>query len=306
MEIRVVSRRSPLARRQAELFAAALVAVEPDALVRYIAVETEGDIRQDVALSRIGGKGVFTQEIEGMLRRGEADVAVHSLKDLPTALAPGLRIAALLPRDDPRDALIAAPGRTLESLPYGARIGTSSPRRRAQLLHLRPDLEVLDLRGNVGTRLRRFADGDFDALVMAAAGLLRDGRADAIAQYLEPEMLLGAPAQGIVAIEAAADRKDLLPILRRLSHRPTERVALCERTLLTELGGGCSVPVGALAVRQGRVLHLAAGVFAPDGGTAMRVALEGAEAGELGRRAAKELLHGGAGRILSEGAGDGR
>jgi len=306
VEIRVASRRSPLARRQAELFAAALIAVQPDVTVRYVAVETEGDIRQDVALSRIGGKGVFTQEIEDMLRRGDADVAVHSLKDLPTALASGLRIAALLPREDPRDALVAAAGRTFDRLPYGARIGTSSPRRRAQLLHLRPDLKVLDLRGNVGTRLRRLADGDFDALIMAAAGLLRDGRAQAIAQYLEPETVLGAPAQGIIAIEAAAGRRDLLPVLRRLSHRPTEQLALCERTLLTELGGGCSVPVGALARRRGRVLSLAAGVFAPDGGTAMRITLEGTKAAELGRRAARELLLGGAGRILSGGAGDGR
>lgn len=306
VEIRVASRRSPLARRQAELFALALVAAEPGAEVRYVAVETEGDIRQDVALSRLGGKGVFTQEIEGMLRRGEADVAVHSLKDLPTALAPGLCIAALLPREDPRDALVASEGLTLEGLPYGARVGTSSPRRRAQLLHLRPDLKVLDLRGNVGTRLQRLAEGQYDALVMAAAGLLRAGHQTAIAQYLDPETMLGAPAQGIIAIEAAEDRQDLLPLLRRLSHRLTERLALCERTLLMELGSGCSVPVGALGRRLGRALSLTAGVFAPDGSTAMRITLEGTKAEELGRRVARELLLGGAGRILGEAASDGR
>ena len=304
MEIRIASRRSPLARRQAELFAVALSEAQPAVPVRFVTVETEGDVRQDVALSRIGGKGVFTQEIEAMLRRGEVDVAVHSLKDLPTALAPGLRIAALLPREDPRDVLVGPQGLTLGGLPYGARVGTSSPRRRAQLLHQRPDLQVLELRGNVGTRLRRLAEGEYDALIMAAAGLLRDGRADAIAQYLEPGEMLGAPAQGIIAVETAADRKDLLALLRRLSHRPTERRALSERTLLMELGSGCSVPVGALATGHGRGLRLTAGVFAPDGSTAMRVTLEGDRAAELGRAAAKELLLGGAGRILAEAADD--
>ncbi len=306
MEIRIASRRSPLARRQAELFAAALSETRPDVFVRYVTVETEGDIRQDEALARIGGKGVFTQEIEAMLRRGEVDVAVHSLKDLPTALAPGLVLASLLRREDPRDVLVGPQGLTFGALPYGARVGTSSPRRRAQLLHQRPDLQVLELRGNVGTRLRKLAEGQYDALVMAAAGLLRDDREASIAQYLQPEQMLGAPAQGIIAVEAAADRKDLLSLLRRLSHPPTERRALCERTLLMELGSGCSVPVGALATAHGRDLRLTAGVFAPDGSTAIRVTLEGGHAADLGRAAAKELLLGGAGRILQEVAGDAR
>ena len=305
MEVRIASRRSPLAKRQAELFGAALAAAEPQADIHYVEVETEGDVRQDVGLSRIGGKGVFTQEIEAMLRRGEADVAVHSLKDLPTELAPGLVIAALLPREDPRDALVGPQGLTLADLPYGARVGTSSPRRQAQLLHLRPDLQVADVRGNVGTRLRKLADGEYDALVMAAAGLLRDGRAAAIAQYLEPDEVLGAPAQGIIAVEAAEGRTDILPWLRGISHALTEEVALCERTVLMELGSGCSLPVGALARRQGRRLVLTAGVFAPDGGVAMRVRLEGEQAEELGREAAKQLLLGGAGRILGGAAADG-
>ena len=288
------------------MFAQALTRLEPAAVVRFVAVETEGDLRQDVALSRIGGKGVFTQEIEAMLRRGEVDVAVHSLKDLPTELAPGLCIAALLPREDPRDALVGPQGLTLGALPYGARVGTSSPRRRAQLLHVRPDLNVAELRGNVGTRLRRLGEGQYDALIMAAAGLLRDGRSDAIAQYLEPEQMLGAPAQGIIAIEAADHRKELLALLSRLTHRPTERLALCERTLLMELGSGCSVPVGALCEAHGRSLRLTAGVFANDGSTAMRVSFEGTRAADLGRRAARELLVGGAGHILAEGSPDAR
>lgn len=302
MEIRVASRRSPLARRQAELFAAALKSLLPALQVHFVAVETEGDIRQDVALSHIGGKGVFTQEIERMLRRGDADVAVHSLKDLPTTLAPGLRIAALLPREDARDVLVGGAGVTLAGLPHAARVGTSSPRRQAQLLHLRPDLRILDLRGNVGTRLRRLREGEYDALVMAAAGLLRAGLGDAIAEYLDPEIMLGAPAQGIIAAEAAADRRDILPLLRRLSHRPTERAALCERTALMELGSGCSVPVGAFAQAQGRRITLRAGVFAPDGSQAIGVTLQGTHAGELGRAAARELLLAGAGRILGETA----
>lgn len=303
LEIRVASRRSPLARRQAELFAAALTSLAPGLRVRFVAVETEGDIRQDVALSRIGGKGVFTQEIEGMLLRGDADVAVHSLKDLPTALAPGLRIAALLPREDARDVLVASAGVTLTGLPYGARVGTSSPRRKAQLVHLRPDLQVLDLRGNVGTRLRRLREGEYDALVMAAAGLLRAGLDASIAEYLDADLVLSAPAQGIIAAEAATHRRDILPLLRRLSHRPTERLALCERTALMELGSGCSVPVGAFAQAQGRRITLRAGVFAPDGSQTIRVTLQGTHAGDLGRAAARELLLAGAGRILGEAAG---
>jgi len=304
--MRVASRRSPLARRQAELFAEALRRVDPDVAVRYVTVETEGDIRQDAALSRIGGKGVFTQEIERMLRAGEADVAVHSLKDLPTALAPGLRLGALLPREDPRDALVAQPGRTLGNLPYGARVGTSSPRRRAQLLHLRPDLQVLELRGNVGTRLARLEGGAYDALVMAAAGLLRDGRGEAIADYLAPDLMLGAPAQGIIAVEVAQGRRDILPLLRRLSHRPTERAALCERTLLEVLGSGCAVPIGALCVQEGREITLTAGVFSPDGRTALRATVRGRHARDLGRQVAEELLRGGAGLILGEAGHDAR
>jgi len=302
VEIRIAARRSPLARRQAELFAVALRGVAPDVQIRYVDVETEGDRRQGEALSRIGGKGVFTAEIEAMLLRGEVDVAVHSLKDLPTALASGLRIAALLPREDPLDVLVGPPGTTLAALPYGAAVGTSSPRRKAQLWLQRPDLSVLELRGNVGTRLRRVESGEFAAAVMAAAGLLRMGRRDVIAERLDPDVMLGAPGQGIIAVEALAARRDVLDLLRRVAHRPTERLARCERTLLMELGGGCAVPVGALADAHGREIRLTAAVFAADGSRAIRVQLAGTHAAELGRRTAEALLTAGAGAILSEAA----
>ncbi|MDA8345222.1 MAG: hydroxymethylbilane synthase [Thermaerobacter sp.] len=300
MEIRIASRRSPLARAQAELAAKTLHERYAHLDISFITIETEGDRRQSAPLVEIGGKGVFTQEIEQMLRRDEADLAVHSLKDLPTTLPRGLRIVAALPREDPRDVLVTRDGKRLRDLPPGACIGTSSPRRQAQLRLWRPDLRVEGVRGNVGTRLRKLGEGEVDGLVMAAAGLLRAGEGSRIAEYLDPEEMLPAPAQGVIAFEARSARKDLRDFLRAISDRAARRASSAERAFLAGLGSGCAVPIGALAEVQGRTIRLRAGVFATDGSAALRTEVVGTRAEEVGKEAALALLRMGAERLLRD------
>ncbi len=299
MELRIASRRSPLAVAQSELAAKTLHERYADLRTLFVEVETEGDRRLSAPLAEIGGKGVFTQEIEEMLRQGTVDLAVHSLKDLPTAMPRGLRIAAVLPREDPRDVLVTRDGVRLLDLPRGARVGTSSPRRQAQLRLLRPDLQVEDIRGNVGTRLRKLSEGTFDGLVMAAAGLLRAGAGAQISEYLDPDHMLPAPAQGVIALEARSSSREILSVLRSVSDRTAMRAARAERALLAALGSGCAVPIGALATVEGRKIRLRAGVFAPDGSVALRTQAEGGRAEEVGEAAAAALLKMGAQRLLS-------
>ncbi len=300
MQLRIASRRSPLALAQSELVAKTLRERFPELETAFVEVETEGDRMLSAPLAEIGGKGVFTLEIEQMLRRGEADVAVHSLKDLPTVAPPGLRIGAVLPREDPRDVLVTRDGTQLRDLPHGARIGTSSPRRQAQLRMWRPDLQVDSVRGNVGTRLRKLTDGVVDGLVMAAAGLLRAGYGARIAEYLEPQDMLPAPAQGVIAVQARSARKDVLDVLRAISDRHALRAARAERALLSALGSGCAVPIGALAEVRGREVRLVAGVFAPDGSLALRTEAAGTRSEEVGREAARTLRRMGAQHLLGE------
>ena len=258
-------------------------------------IKTTGDHLQTASLVQAGGKGLFTKEIEEALLAGSIDIAVHSLKDLPTENPPGLTIAAIPQREDARDALA---GRRLDELRQGARVGTSSNRRTAQLRILRPDLAIEPVRGNVDTRLRKLHEGQYDAIVLAAAGLRRLGLQNEIAEVFSPEQICPAPGQGALAIQTrAGDRAE--EICRRLNHEETAKAVLCEREVLAALGGGCQLPIGAYARVQGAILTVQAGVFAPDGSRHVKASAEGGDPRELGQRVAGELITKGAQAICA-------
>jgi len=292
--IRVGTRGSALALAQAGLVGAALGA---DAEI--VPMRTEGDRLADARLAAVGGKGLFVREIEDALLRGEIDVAVHSLKDLPAEPPAGLALVAFLPREDPRDVLVGIRAVTLEDLPAGAVIGTSSPRRRALVLAARPDLNVEPLRGNVDTRLRKLAAGGFDAVLLAAAGLRRLGLAPAHCSPLDVERFVPAVGQGIIAVEARVDDAATLARLGRLDHDPTRACALAERAYLAGLGASCTTPVAAHARLDGATLRMIAIVISEDGRRMLRSSATGpaADAESLGRGLAQELLSKGAADI---------
>ena len=263
----------------------------PDAVAIRV-IKTTGDRVQDRTLAEIGGKGLFTKEIEEALIDRGIDIAVHSMKDVPTWLPPGLEIGCLLRREDPRDALIARTGSSIADLPAGALVGTASLRRQAQILALRPDLKVVPLRGNVETRLRRLAEGKVDATLLAMAGLNRLGRRDAVTAALEPEELLPAVAQGAIGIEMRDDDDAVRERLAPINCDLTERRVAAERALLRVLDGNCRTPIGALAETDGTSLRFRGLVAHPDGTWVHRVAREGglADATALGHDAGEELL----------------
>ncbi len=267
-------------------------------------IKTSGDRITAAALPEVGGKGLFTKEIEEALLDGRADVAVHSLKDLPTEMDPRLVIAAVPSREDVRDALV---GYTVATLPLGARVGTGSPRRAAQLRHIRPDLAVESIRGNVDTRLRKLDEGQYDAIVLAAAGLRRLGLADRIAEYLSPKIMCPAVGQGALGIQCRAGDSETIRRLMALDDAGTRAEVAAERALLAELGGGCRVPIGGSARIEGGTLRLTAVVASPDGGRLVRAAVEGSvlDPEALGREAARDLLARGAAQILEAGQGAG-
>ena len=270
---------------------------------RLEVVRTTGDHITDVPLSRIGGRGLFTRELDTAVLDGRADCAVHSLKDLPTQLAQGLTLAAVLEREDARDAWLAADGfTTIDRMPAGSRVGTSSLRRRAQLLARRPDLDVRDVRGNLDTRLAKLKDGDFDALILALAGLRRLGRADAVTQVLRSPEWLPAPGQGAVAVVARAEDTGVIQALMLLDHAETRAAVTAERALLRHLEGGCQVPIGTHAcIVHGRI-RMDAVVADPDGQTVLRTSGEAGvdEAAALGIDLAQRLIDDGAHRILDQ------
>jgi hydroxymethylbilane synthase len=287
----IASRGSQLALWQARWVAAQLSAAGHACRIEI--VKTTGDKITDVPLAKVGTKGLFTKEIEEALLDGRADLAVHSLKDLPTELPEGLVLAAVPQREDPRDAVV---GKTLAELPLGARVGTSSLRRAAQLRQLRPDLQVESVRGNLDTRLRKLDEGQYDAILLAAAGLKRLGWGDRIAEILAPEQMCPAVGQGALAIETRAG----FEMVAMLDHADTHTAVVAERAVLAALGGGCQVPIGAYAtVSEGRV-HVLAIVAAPDGTQVIRAEAEGeaAQAAEIGARLAADLLQRGAREIL--------
>jgi hydroxymethylbilane synthase len=288
------SRGSALALWQARWIAARLAALGHETRVEVI--RTTGDRLTGVPLAQAGaGKGVFTKEIEEALLAGRIDVAVHSLKDLPTELPAGLALAAVPGRDDVRDALVGQP---LAALPAGARVGTGSLRRGAQLRALRPDLRIEPVRGNVDTRLRKLDAGEYDALVLAAAGLRRLGWEERIAEYFPAEVMLPAPGQGALAVETRAGSG--AEAICAAVEDPASRAAVeAERALLAGLGGGCQVPIGAWARPAGGGLRLSAVVLSPDGTTAVRGNVDGAEPHALGAELARQLLRDGAGELLA-------
>jgi hydroxymethylbilane synthase len=301
--LRLGTRASALARTQSQAVADALTAAS-GVPVELVHISTEGD-RSAAAIAQLGGTGVFVTAIRQALLEGTVDVAVHSYKDLPTAPAPGLALAAVPPREDPRDALVARDRLTLGELPAGARVGTGAPRRMAQLRALGLGLDVVPIRGNVDTRMARVVPGDLDAVVLARAGLARLGRLDAITETLDPLQVLPAPAQGALAVECRAGDERTLQLLAALDDPGTRAAVLAERSTLAALEAGCTAPVAAYAElaegEDGPELYLRASVTAVDGSDGVRGSATGpvGDAGRLGRELAADLLDRGAAALVA-------
>src|SRR5262252_9371697 len=302
--VRIGTRASALALWQAREVAARIAAQPAAPAVELVHIRTSGDQQVDVPLWQVGGRAFFTREIDRALLTAEVDVAVHSLKDLPTQLDEGLVLAALLPRADPRDALVSRSGATLAQLPAGARIGTSSLRRRAFLARLRPDAVPLELRGNVPTRIERLQRGEYDAIVLAAAGLARLDLAQHVSEFLSPDSFPPAVSQGVIGVCARSGDTDTRRLLMALDDREARLAATAERALLRCLEGGCQVPLGALATLQGGELSLMACICALDGTRQLSARGQApavdAAAEALGVRVAEELLARGAADLMEK------
>ena len=299
--LRLGSRRSPMAIVQSQQVAG-LITERTGRQVEIVGVTTFGDVSR-AQLTQIGGTGVFVSALREALLSGEVDLAVHSLKDLPAGPAEGILLAAVPPRDDPRDALVARDGAKLADLAVGARVGTGSPRRAAQLLALRGDLRAVPIRGNAGTRLRHVSDGELDGVVLACAGLARIGYTGAVTQVFEPDEMLPAPGQGALAVECRDGDGQVAALLATVNDEASMAAAVAERSLLEALAAGCSAPVGGYAAGTGQLLMRAA-VLSPDGTRALRAhgTAAAADARQLGRDLAAELLRQGAGDLLSSPA----
>ena len=300
--LRIVSRRSPLALWQANHVRQRLVDAHPGLRVEIDGIATQGDRFLEVPLPAMGGKGVFVKELEQALLDGTADVAIHSMKDVQVELTPGLVLAVMLSRADARDVLISNVCAGLADLPQGARVGTSSLRRRCQLLHLRGDLRIVEVRGNIGTRLAKLERGDLDALILAAAGVIRLGYVDRIRQFLEPEMMLPAPGQGVLGIECRAGDGRTVELIRPLDEPGAHRCVLAERSVGRRLYGGCHLPLAAYATIDRGNMTLNALVGSVDGTKLLRSRAAGSadRPEELGDTVGRSLLSQGAGDILRE------
>jgi hydroxymethylbilane synthase len=301
--ITIGSRRSPLARVQTDMVRQHLLDIWPDLDVAIHLIDTQGDLNRTDPLPAIGGKGLFTLELEDALRHRRIDLAVHSLKDLPVEDSPGLTVIAIPPRAPVHDLLVSRRASRVEDLPEGAVIGTSSLRRAAQLLAVRPDLQMKDIRGNVDTRLRKLDDPalGYDAIILAQAGVHRLGHADLEHAYPIPfELMLPAPGQGALGIQGRADDPDIDRYLQPLDHAPTRAAVTAERAFLAGLGGGCSIPVGALAQVDDRQLVLWGVVASADGEELIRLDVSGMadQAEVLGRHLAEAAIEAGASELL--------
>jgi hydroxymethylbilane synthase len=291
----VATRKSALALAQSRAFIAQLAARYPAIEFQELLVTTTGDVVQDRALAEIGGKGLFVKEIEEALLDGRADIAVHSLKDVPPALLPALSIECIPQREDPRDVLASRSGLSLAKLPAGSRIGTGSLRRRVQLLAYRNDLEVVPIRGNVDTRLRKSETGEVDGVLLARAGLNRLGLSARATENIAPEVMLPAVGQGALGIEQRADDRAVSELLAPLSHQDTKILVTAERGVMQAINGNCTTPVAAFAMRQGTQMHLRAFLAEPDGSRPRRAEVtaafpDSAElASEIGQRLGAEL-----------------
>ncbi len=300
MRIIVGSRESRLARLQAERVMARLKAVRPDLEPQWRGIATTGDRFKEAPFWALGERGVFVKELQRALLAGEVDIAVHSLKDLPSTLPPGLVLGAVSEREDPRDVLVSRHGLGLNDLPRGARLGTSSVRRGAFLRAFRPDFVVVPLRGNVDTRLRKALTEDYDGVVLAAAGIGRLGLTSQVTEFIPPEVMPPAPGQGALAVEARADAPEILELLARIDDPEARAATAAERALMRMLEGGCAVAVGAYGRLVDGRLHLLGAVAAPDGSRIFKDEVLGdpdrPEA--LGEELARRLLAMGAGKVL--------
>ena len=299
--LKIATRQSPLALWQAEHIRARLNALYPDLTVELVKFVTQGDKILDTPLAKIGGKGLFVKELEAALLDGRADLAVHSMKDVPMHLPEGLTLAVICEREDPLDAFVSNHYMHFGELPLGAKVGTSSLRRKCQILQLRPDLEIVDLRGNVGTRLSKLDDGLYDAIILASAGLKRLGLADRIRHCLAPIMSLPAVGQGALGLECRSDDAELLKLIAPLQHEETSICVRAERAFNAYLEGGCQVPIAGYAtLLNDDQLQIEGRVGSVDGQTLLKEQLVGeiANAEQLGEQLAQRLLAQGAGELL--------
>lgn len=302
--VRIATRKSALALWQAEYVKAQLEHFHQGILVELVPMTTKGDIILDTPLAKVGGKGLFVKELEVAMLEGRADIAVHSMKDVPVDFPEGLGLEVICPREDPRDAFVSNTYSQLSELPQGAIVGTSSLRRQCQLKALRPDLDIRDLRGNVNTRLKKLDDGQYDAIILASAGLIRLAMSKRIAQYIEPEEMLPANGQGAVGIECRCDDSTIKALLAPLECSATRSRVLTERAMNKALEGGCQVPIASYSVisADGKTIHLRGLVGAIDGSEIITEEISGAiEQGEaLGETLAQKLLDRGAAKILAQ------
>ena len=300
--LRIATRQSPLALWQAEYVKKELQKAHPDLLVELVPMVTKGDIILDTPLSKVGGKGLFVKELEQALIENRADIAVHSMKDVTVDFPEGLGLVTICKREDPRDAFVSHLYNDIQDLPQGAIVGTSSLRRQCQLRAMRPDLNVKDLRGNLGTRLAKLDNGEYDAILLAAAGLKRLGLQKRIQTEIEPEEVLPAVGQGAVGIECRLDDERVRALLLPLSDAETTYRVLCERAMNQHLQGGCQVPIGSYAELNGETLSLRGLVGEPDGTKIIHGQITGKreEAEEMGKKLAQQLLDKGADKILQK------
>ncbi|EKO3369739.1 hydroxymethylbilane synthase [Vibrio fluvialis] len=300
--IRIATRQSPLALWQAHYVKDALQAAHPGLEVELVTMVTRGDVILDTPLAKVGGKGLFVKELEVAMLEGRADLAVHSMKDVPVDFPEGLGLVTICEREDPRDAFVSNTYASLDELPHGAIVGTCSLRRQCQLKEARPDLVIKELRGNVGTRLGKLDAGEFDAIILAAAGLKRLKLEQRIRSFIEPEQSLPAVGQGAVGIECRLDDARLRELLAPLGHAETTDRVLCERAMNLTLEGGCQVPIGSYALLEGDDLWLRALVGEPDGSHIVRGEIRGPrqDAERLGVELANQLLANGARDILTK------
>lgn len=299
--LRIATRKSALALWQANHVQALLLDAHPGIEIELVKIVTEGDRILDRPLAEIGGKGLFLKELERAMLDGKADLAVHSMKDVPASMAEGLVLDAVLPRANPYDALVSRNDRLLADLPAGSRVGTSSLRRKSQLLALRPDLEVADLRGNVDTRLRKLDEGQYDAIILACAGLERLGLGERITETLQPPDWLPASTQGIIGLQCRQDDTEVRSLIKPLADAETMVVASAERSVARVLEATCQVPLAVHAVLDNETVHLRSVVSTPDGKESIWATGEAPspDAVALGERVAADLLKNGAGKIMA-------
>jgi len=300
--VRIATRKSPLALWQAEYIRDRLLQLNEGLQVELIKMVTQGDKILDTPLAKVGGKGLFVKELETGMLNGEADIAVHSMKDVPVEFPPGLHLAVICEREDPRDAFVSNNFDTIEDLPEGATVGTSSLRRQCQIRAWRPDIKIADLRGNVNTRLKKLDEGNYDAIILASAGLKRLGFDDRINAYLDTSICLPAIGQGAVGVECRIDDERIHALIDPLNDATTSTCVLAERAMNHRLEGGCQVPIAGYATLDGDTLQMRALVGRPDGTEVVKGEISGnaAEAESLGTALADDLLSRGAREILAE------